>query len=84
MVHFVKPHLLGTCKEYKNRFANPILNGQYHDSGVEDIKIMKKRTHVLNKLLKRTIQVSEIKGNVKRLMLIYDVILIFSEWNQKH
>ncbi|XP_063908124.1 transcriptional regulator ATRX homolog isoform X4 [Zophobas morio] len=55
MVEFVKPHLLGTKEEYKNRFATPIENGQYHDSRPEDIKLMKKRTHVLTKLLKKTI-----------------------------
>ena len=57
MVEFVKPHLLGTKEEYKNRFATPIENGQYHDSRPEDIKLMKKRTHVLTKLLKKTIHV---------------------------
>lgn len=58
MVNFVKPNLLGTYKEYCNRFANPITNGQYHDSTLHDIKIMKKRSHVLHKLLRSTVQVN--------------------------
>jgi transcriptional regulator ATRX len=61
MVQFVKPHLLGTYQEYMNRFATPIMNGQYHDSRPEDIKLMKKRTHVLTNLLKKTINRVEAK-----------------------
>lgn len=60
MVDFVKPKLLGTYKEYCNRFVNPITNGQYHDSTPIDIKIMKKRSHVLHKLLSATVQVNKI------------------------
>lgn len=58
MVQFVKPNLLGTVKEFKTNFIYPITNGQYQDSTVEDIRLMHKRTHVLHKLLKSTIQVS--------------------------
>lgn len=58
MVQFVKPNLLGTPKEFKLNFMNPIANGQYQDSTAGDINIMHKRTHVLHKLLKGTILVS--------------------------
>lgn len=51
MVNFVKPYLLGTQKEFKNRFENPITNGQYTNSNAQDIKIMKRRSHVLHNLL---------------------------------
>lgn len=51
MVDFVKPHLLGTHKEFKNRFVNPIMNGQYMNSTDQDIRIMKRRSHILHKLL---------------------------------
>lgn len=65
MVNFVKPNLLGTEKEYKTNFVNPIVNGQFEDSTAEDIMFMKKRTHVLHKILNRTVQVSKVYLNVK-------------------
>jgi len=52
MVNFVKPSLLGTRKEFMNRFVNPIVNGQHSDSMDRDIRIMKKRSFILNDLLK--------------------------------
>lgn len=51
MVNVVKPHLLGTRQEFTNRFGNPIMNGQYINSTPQDIKVMKRRSHVLHKLL---------------------------------
>lgn len=75
MVNFVKPSLLGTEKEYKTNFANPITNGQFEDSTAEDIMFMKKRTHVLHKILHRTVQVTtrtRSTGNI--------VCVIFREW----
>lgn len=56
MVQFVKPNLLGTYKEYLNRFVNPITNGQYTDSTERDIRLMKNRSHVLHKMLEGCIQ----------------------------
>ncbi|XP_060536175.1 transcriptional regulator ATRX homolog [Cylas formicarius] len=56
MVQFIKPNLLGTYKEYLNRFVNPIINGQYTDSTPHDISIMRKRSHVLHKLLDGVVQ----------------------------
>ena len=52
MVNFVKPSLLGTRKEFMNRFVNPISNGQHSDSTDRDIRMMKQRSFVLNDLLK--------------------------------
>lgn len=51
MVDFVKPHLLGTHKEFKNRFVNPITNGQYLNSTEQDILLMKRRSYILHNLL---------------------------------
>ncbi|XP_070553271.1 transcriptional regulator ATRX homolog [Ptychodera flava] len=56
MVSFVKPSLLGTRKEFANRFANPINNGQHSDSTPYDVKLMKKRAHVLHDLLSGCVQ----------------------------
>lgn len=57
MVQFVKPNLLGKYQEYMNRFVNPITNGQYTDSTAFDIQVMKRRSHVLHKLLNGCVQV---------------------------
>ncbi|XP_063222750.1 transcriptional regulator ATRX homolog isoform X2 [Bacillus rossius redtenbacheri] len=56
MVQFVKPNLLGTRKEFQNRFVNPIINGSYVDSNAHDVKVMKRRAHVLHKMLEGSIQ----------------------------
>ncbi|KAJ4447096.1 hypothetical protein ANN_09096 [Periplaneta americana] len=56
MVQFVKPNLLGTRKEFLNRFVNPITNGQFEDSTTHDVKIMKRRAHVLHKMLEGSVQ----------------------------
>ncbi|XP_075212538.1 ATRX chromatin remodeler XNP isoform X2 [Lycorma delicatula] len=56
MVQFVKPNLLGSRKEFSNRFVNPITNGQFVDSTERDFKIMKRRAHVLHKMLEGLVQ----------------------------
>ena len=56
MVDFVKPKLLGTFNEFKNRFVNPIQNGQHSDSTDRDVRIMKKRSYILSDLLKGCMQ----------------------------
>ncbi|EDW81312.2 uncharacterized protein Dwil_GK12000 [Drosophila willistoni] len=56
MIQFVKPNLLGTYKEYMNRFVNPISNGQYTDSTERDLRLMKHRSHILHTLLEGCIQ----------------------------
>ena len=57
MVSFVKPSLLGTRREFGNRFVNPITNGQHADSTPRDVKIMKRRAHVLHEMLAGCVQV---------------------------
>lgn len=57
MLSFVKPNLLGTRKEFTNRFIAPILNGQCADSTQADVKLMKARAHVLHEMLAGCVQV---------------------------
>lgn len=56
MVNFVKPNLLGSAKEFANRFVNPIKNGQHSNSTHRDVQLMKKRAHVLFKTLDGCVQ----------------------------
>ena len=56
MVDFVKPKLLGSFNEFKNRFVNPIQNGQHSDSTDRDVRVMKKRSYILSDLLKGCMQ----------------------------
>jgi len=58
MTDFVKPNLLGSKKEFSNRFIQPIQNGQCKDSTPTDVKLMKKRAHVLHEMLAGCVQVS--------------------------
>ncbi|KAM8835846.1 transcriptional regulator ATRX-like isoform 2-T2 [Synchiropus picturatus] len=56
MVSFIKKNLLGSLKEFRNRFINPIQNGQCADSTPRDVRIMKKRAHVLYAMLSGCVQ----------------------------
>ncbi|XP_060869537.1 transcriptional regulator ATRX homolog [Metopolophium dirhodum] len=56
MVDFIRPNLLGSIKDFTNRFINPITNGQYSDSNVRDVKRMKRRSHVLHRMLEGFVQ----------------------------
>lgn len=67
MMQFVKPNLLGDKKEFQNRFVHPITNGQYVDSTQKDVKLMKRRAHVLHKMLDGIVQVNVIFDNFRVL-----------------
>ncbi|KAI4813930.1 hypothetical protein KUCAC02_003150 [Chaenocephalus aceratus] len=56
MVNFIKKNLLGSLGEFRNRFINPIQNGQCADSTARDVRIMKKRAHVLHAMLAGCVQ----------------------------
>ena len=68
MVDFVKPKLLGSYNEFRNRFVNPISNGQSSDSTDRDVRIMKKRSFILSDLLKGCMQ--RLDYNVLTLFLV--------------
>ncbi|VDO09209.1 unnamed protein product [Brugia timori] len=56
MVDFVRPHYLGSKKEFSVMFEKPIKNGLCIDSTPSDLKIGRQRTHVLIELLKGFVQ----------------------------
>ncbi|KAH7426145.1 hypothetical protein KP509_11G086900 [Ceratopteris richardii] len=56
MVDFVREGFLGRPQDFKNRFQNPIENGQHADSTDYDVRCMKERTHVLHKQLMGFVQ----------------------------
>uniref|UniRef100_A0A096LTB9 DNA helicase n=1 Tax=Poecilia formosa TaxID=48698 RepID=A0A096LTB9_POEFO len=56
MVNFIKKNLLGSLSEFRNRFINPMQNGQCADSTPRDVRIMKKRAHVLHAVLAGCVQ----------------------------
>lgn len=58
MVNFIKENLLGSLKEFRNRFINPIQNGQCADSTAQDVRLMKKRAHILYEMLAGCVQVT--------------------------
>lgn len=81
MVNFIKKNLLGSLGEFRNRFINPIQNGQCADSTPRDVRVMKKRAHVLHAMLAGCVQVSDAKPKTYFLVLISgsdDCALAFS------
>lgn len=62
MVNFIKENLLGSVKEFRNRFINPIQNGQCADSTMQDVRVMKKRAHILYEMLAGCVQASKQEG----------------------
>ncbi|XP_022742817.1 protein CHROMATIN REMODELING 20 isoform X2 [Durio zibethinus] len=56
MVDFVREGFLGSSHEFRNRFQNPIENGQHTNSTHEDVKIMNQRSHILYVQLKGFVQ----------------------------
>uniref|UniRef100_A0A1D1Z2M2 ATP-dependent helicase ATRX n=2 Tax=Anthurium amnicola TaxID=1678845 RepID=A0A1D1Z2M2_9ARAE len=56
MVDFVREGFLGSSHEFRNRFQNPIENGQHANSTSVDVKIMNQRSHILYEQLKGFVQ----------------------------
>lgn len=57
MVSFCKENLLGPLPFFRYQFVQPITAGQHKDSTEWQVKLMKKRAHVLNQKLKSCIDV---------------------------
>ncbi|GMG99879.1 hypothetical protein Nepgr_001719 [Nepenthes gracilis] len=56
MVDFVREGFLGSSHEFRNRFQNPIENGQHANSTADDVRIMNQRSHILYVQLKGFVQ----------------------------
>ncbi|XP_017222629.1 protein CHROMATIN REMODELING 20 [Daucus carota subsp. sativus] len=56
MVDFVREGFLGSSHEFRNRYQNPIVNGQHTNSTADDVKIMNQRSHILYEQLKGFVQ----------------------------
>lgn len=77
MIQFVKPNLLGTVREFTNRFANPIKNGQAADSTDSDVRVMKRRAHVLHKMLEGILILLFFFLHLMNLVLYTHILFIY-------
>ncbi|XP_039345058.1 transcriptional regulator ATRX isoform X1 [Mauremys reevesii] len=75
MVNFIKENLLGSIKEFRNRFINPIQNGQCADSTMIDVRVMKKRAHILYEMLAGCVQRKDYTALTKFLPPKYEYVL---------
>nr|XP_046261942.1 transcriptional regulator ATRX [Scatophagus argus] len=75
MVNFIKENLLGSIKEFRNRFINPIQNGQCADSTLHDVRIMKKRAHILYEMLAGCVQRKDYSALTKFLPPKHEYVL---------
>ncbi|XP_015281926.1 PREDICTED: transcriptional regulator ATRX isoform X2 [Gekko japonicus] len=75
MVNFIKENLLGSVKEFRNRFINPIQNGQCADSTMADVRVMKKRAHILYEMLAGCVQRKDYTALTKFLPPKYEYVL---------
>ncbi|XP_067327785.1 transcriptional regulator ATRX [Anolis sagrei] len=75
MVNFIKENLLGSVKEFRNRFINPIQNGQCADSTLADVRVMKKRAHILYEMLAGCVQRKDYTALTKFLPPKYEYVL---------
>ncbi|KAI0977770.1 hypothetical protein GJ496_009536 [Pomphorhynchus laevis] len=75
MVSLVSPKLLGEYKDFKHRFVLPINKGMLADSTESDVKLMKKRVHVLHSMLDEVILRKDYKYLMTMLPPKYEYIL---------
>ncbi|KAJ8405745.1 hypothetical protein AAFF_G00311820 [Aldrovandia affinis] len=75
MVNFIKENLLGSITEFRNRFINPIQNGQSADSTPSDVRLMKKRAHILYEMLAGCVQRKDYSALTKFLPPKHEYVL---------
>ncbi|EKX50636.1 hypothetical protein GUITHDRAFT_161847 [Guillardia theta CCMP2712] len=75
MVDFVRPGLLGESNAFKRDFVNPILHGQCIDAQPDEVKLMKKRSHILHSLLKCCVDRADFKVLAPFLSKKYEFVI---------
>ncbi|GAB5371491.1 hypothetical protein AAMO2058_001584400 [Amorphochlora amoebiformis] len=75
MISFVRPGLLGSEKQFRNQFVNPIENGRCADSTQTDINKMKRRIYVLIKKTSGFIHRRGFKAIVGQMPSLYEYTL---------
>ncbi|RVW30979.1 Protein chromatin remodeling 20 [Vitis vinifera] len=79
MVDFVREGFLGSSHEFRNRFQNPIENGQHMNSTSDDVKIMNQRSHILYEQLKGFVQRMDM--SVVKNDLPPKTVFVMAIWN---
>uniref|UniRef100_A0A8C3RPV5 DNA helicase n=1 Tax=Chelydra serpentina TaxID=8475 RepID=A0A8C3RPV5_CHESE len=74
-VENILENLLGSIKEFRNRFINPIQNGQCADSTMVDVRVMKKRAHILYEMLAGCVQRKDYTALTKFLPPKHEYVL---------
>eukprot|EP00960_Hanusia_phi_P041191 754881-Hanusia_phi.AAC.2 len=75
MVDFVRPGLLGDSTTFKRDFVDPILNGQCIDALPNEVKLMRKRSHILHSLLKCCVDRADFKVLAPFLSKKYEFVI---------
>ena len=75
MVDFVRPSVLGTSRQFQQKFVRPILEGQCTDSTAEQVQQMKERVHVLHGMLEDCVDRKDYRILAKLLPTKYEYVI---------